>query len=83
MVEVVGLIASVVTIAQLVIEGIKHARTFYRAQKELEALQARLSMGAPMSLFPLWHLLVSSNLLFFSDVIRNSQVCSASVSILC
>lgn len=40
MAEVIGTAASVITIAQVVIELVKHAKTFYRAQVELDELQA-------------------------------------------
>jgi hypothetical protein len=44
MVDVLGTAVSVITIAQVVIELIKHAKTFYRAQTELDALQARFKI---------------------------------------
>jgi hypothetical protein len=37
MVDGVALIASVVTIATVIIEGVKHAKTFYRAFEEFSA----------------------------------------------
>jgi hypothetical protein len=40
MVDVLGSAASVIAIAQVVIELIKHAKTFYRAQAEFDVLQA-------------------------------------------
>ncbi|MCJ1385587.1 hypothetical protein MMC17_008710 [Xylographa soralifera] len=46
--DVVGLIASVIAIAQVVTEGVKHAKTFFQAQKELEALQARVFSEDPL-----------------------------------
>jgi hypothetical protein len=38
--EVVGLIASVVTLSQLVIDGVKVTKSLYNAQDELATLQA-------------------------------------------
>ena len=38
--DVLGTAASVVAIAEVVVELIKHAKTFYRAQAEFEVLQA-------------------------------------------
>jgi hypothetical protein len=40
MLDIVGLIASVITIAQVVTEAVDLAKTFYRAPQEFEALQA-------------------------------------------
>jgi hypothetical protein len=37
--DVVGLVASVVTLTQVVIEGVKLAKTLYKAPEDLEALQ--------------------------------------------
>jgi hypothetical protein len=45
MLDAVALIASVIAIATVVIEGVKHARTFYRATEEFVALQASISSG--------------------------------------
>jgi hypothetical protein len=38
MADVIGTVASVITLAQVVIELIKHAKTFYRAQAEFDVL---------------------------------------------
>jgi hypothetical protein len=46
MLDPVGLIASVITIAQVVTEGVKRAKTCYRAQEEFEALQVSVTIGA-------------------------------------
>ena len=46
MVEVISLIASVIAIAKWVNEGVKHAKTFYRAAEEFEAFQASSTLGA-------------------------------------
>jgi hypothetical protein len=44
MVDVLGTAASVIAIAQVVLELIKHAKTFYRAQAEFDVLQVSLKM---------------------------------------
>ena len=49
MVDVVGLIASVIIIAYVVNEAFDHAKTFYRSPEELEALQASTTIEALMS----------------------------------
>jgi hypothetical protein len=38
MADVIGTVASVITVAQVAIELIKHAKTFYRAQAEFDVL---------------------------------------------
>ena len=47
MAEVIGLIATVITISQAVTEGIQRARSIYRAQEEFEELQASRSRLLP------------------------------------
>jgi hypothetical protein len=47
--DVIGLIASVITIAQVVTKSVEHAKTFYRAHEEFEALQASNTIRAPMT----------------------------------
>jgi len=73
MFDVVGLIASIITIAQIVIKSVEYARTFYRAHEEFKALQASITLGAPMLLF----LPKSANpflcSLDFSRVVRDLQ----------
>ena len=49
MVDVVGLITSVVTIAYVVNKAFDHAKTFYRSPEEIEALQASTTIEALMS----------------------------------
>ena len=51
MFDVVGLIASIITVAQVVIKSVECARTFYRAHEEFKELQASITLGAPMLLF--------------------------------
>lgn len=51
MAEVVGLIASTMTIAAVVIEGVRVVKSCYRASNELEILQVSDSLGAVLSLF--------------------------------
>lgn len=46
MAEAVGLAASILTIVVGVIEGIKYAKTCYRATEELEALQVSGTLEA-------------------------------------
>lgn len=41
MAEAVGLVASVITIAAVVVEGIKHVKSLCRTREELEVLQVR------------------------------------------
>ena len=45
MAEVVGLIASVITIAALVIEGVKRAKDLHQAPKELVEVKVSGSWG--------------------------------------
>ncbi len=40
-----GIIASVITIAQILIPAVKQARTFFKAGKELKELQASVSVS--------------------------------------
>ena len=47
MAELIGLIASVITISQAVTEVIKRAKSIYRAQEEFEELQASRSRRLP------------------------------------
>jgi hypothetical protein len=42
MADIVGLVASVITLAHVVIEGVKIAKTLYHAPEELQALQVGL-----------------------------------------
>ena len=49
MVDVAGLIASVITITYVVNEAFDHAKTFYRSPEELEALQASTTIEALMA----------------------------------
>jgi len=37
--DIVGLVASVITLTQVVIEGVKLAKTLYKAPEDLAALQ--------------------------------------------
>jgi hypothetical protein len=46
MLDGVALIASVITIATVVIEGVQHAKTFYRAFEEFRTLQASSTLRA-------------------------------------
>ena len=41
MAEAVGVVASVITITAVVIEGVKHVKSIYRAPEELKILQVR------------------------------------------
>ena len=41
MAEAIGLVASVITITAVVIEGAKHVKSIYRAPEELKTLQVR------------------------------------------
>lgn len=41
MAEAVGLVASVITIAAVVVEGVKRVNSIYRAPEELKILQVR------------------------------------------
>lgn len=43
--DIVGLIASAITIAAVVVEGVKQAKTFYNAHEEFEVLKASASKG--------------------------------------
>jgi len=45
MTDVLSLIVSLITIATVVIEGFKHAKTFYQASEELGTLQASNTLG--------------------------------------
>lgn len=51
MLDVVSLIASVMTIATVVIEGVKHARTFYHASEEFGTLQVSNTLGTLTAIY--------------------------------
>ena len=51
MAEVIGLIASLVTMATLVNDGIKRAKILYNAVDELETVQASATLAAEIDHF--------------------------------
>jgi hypothetical protein len=53
MAELLGLISSVVTVAQLATETVKHTKSFLQAHEEFEALQASPPSHSHCSMLPL------------------------------
>lgn len=43
--DVIGLIASVITVGHATVEGVEFAKSIYHTQDEFQALQVRLFMG--------------------------------------
>ena len=72
MAEVVGAIASVVTIAQLAIQGVKSAKSFYRAQDELQTLLEQLEDFTRLVAEVESHLTVSNSTLV-ADCLRRAR----------
>ena len=63
MLDIVSLIAGVIAITSMVIEGVKHARTVYQASEELRTLQASDAVESPCHSFYIAPLLLITNTL--------------------